>query len=337
MRAARRCADCFTMKKTLFALLAGILMGAGGVFLWAHARDVRADADAAAAAALQEREMEKLRRQLAGERDAAAGLRRQLADSSRDQKPLELNQIDIQRLLNDARPLMKSLAIMFDGERKKMTERMIRGMAEKLAEQMGLTEEQTADLIAHFMKLDEQNFAKILAMLDKPMTLIDVFSAMNEMNPAKNMDAYVAAKLTPEQKLAWENRKLETKAQQIERTANWQLRRMDRLNLDETQKDQVFDILVKTNPQYDTTLAVEGLSEEAGSFEAGKSQEDAIAAVLREDQLAQYKEIQERQQSERQRWSNALGGFDPMQFFQGMSGMEALGGGFGGRGRRGER
>jgi hypothetical protein len=95
---------------------------------------------------------------------------------------------------------------------------------------------------------------------------------------------------------------------------------------------------VKSNPQYDASLAVEGLSEEAGSFEAGKNQEEAIAAVLREDQLAQYKEIQERQQNERQRWSSALGGFDPMQFFQGMSGMEALGGGFGGgRGRRGGR
>jgi len=326
------------MKKSLLVLLAGIVLGAGGVFLWVHARDVRADADAAAATALQEREMEKLRRQLAGERDAAAGLRRQLADSGADQRPLEPNQIDLQRLLNDARPLMKSLAIMFDGERKKMTERMIRGLAERLAEEMGLTEEQTADLIAHFMKLDEENFAKIMAMLDKPMTILDVFSAMKDMNPSKNMDEYVAAKLTPDQKLAWENRKLETKAQQIERTANWQLRRMERLNLDETQKDQVFDILVKTNPQYDASLAVEGLSEEAGIFEAGKSQEDAIAAVLREEQLAEYKEIQERQQNERKRWSDALGGFDPMQFFQGMNGMEAFGGGgLGGRGRRGGR
>ncbi len=325
------------MKKILPALLAGILLGAGGVFLWAHARDVRAGADAAEAAAQHKRDMDALRRQLAGERSTAASLRRQLADSGADQRPLEPNQIDIQRLLNDARPLMKSLAIMFDGERKKMAERLIRGIAERLAEDMGLTEEQTADMIAHFMKLDEENFAKIMAMLDRPLTILDVFSAMKDMDPTKNMDAYVAAKLTPEQKLAWDNRKLESKAQQIERTANWQLRRMERLNLDETQKDQVFDILVKTNPQYDASLAVEGLSEEAGTFEAGKSQDEAIAAVLREDQLAEYQAIQERQQTERRRWSDALGGFDPMQFFQGMNGMSGFGAGFGGMGGRGRR
>ena len=209
---------------------------------------------------------------------------------------------------------------------------MIRGMGERLAEQMGLTEEQTKDMIDHFLKLDEENFAKIKAMLDRQLTVFDVFTVMKDMDPTKSMDDYVMTKLTDDQKKSWENRKLETKAQQLERTANWQLQRMDKLNLDEAQKDQVFDILVKKNPNYDPTLAVAGLSAES-TVDASKSQEEAIAAILREDQLTEYKAMQERQNAEKKRWTDAFGGIDPSQFFQGMGGMTPFGGGgAGGRG-----
>lgn len=324
------------MKKTLLSLMAGILLGAGAIFIWAQARESARVQDEADAAARHAAEIQKLRKEITGERQALGAMRRQFAEAGVDTTPVKEGEIDIQRLLNDARPLMKTLAIMFGKERAKLAERMITGFAERLAEEMGLTEEQTAAMIAHFLKVDSANFEKIKEMLDKPMTILSIFSAMQDMNPTKNMDEYVLTKLNDDQKKAWENRKLETKAQQIERTANWQLQRMDKLNLDETQKDQVFDILVKKNPQYDASLAVEGLNTES-AFDAGKSQEAAIAAVLREEQMAEYTAMQERQNKGRQRWANALGGFDPMQFMQGMSGMEPFGGGFGGRGggRRG--
>ena len=238
------------------------------------------------------------------------------------------NELDIQRLLNDARPLMKSLALMFGEQRKMMTERLIKGMAEKLAAQMGLTEEQTQEMIAHFLKLDDENFAKIKAMLDRPLTILDIFSVAKDMNPQKSMDDYVMTKLTDEQKKSWENQKLETKAQQLERTATRQLERMSALNLDEQQKDQVFDILVKKNPQYDPALAVEGLDSGGEAADDAKTQDEAIAALLRDDQMAEWTQMQERRSKETKRWTDALGGFDPGQFMQGMGGMS----GFGGRG-----
>ena len=68
------------------------------------------------------------------------------------------------------------------------------------------------------------------------------------------------------------------------------------------------------------------------ALEDGKSQDEAIVALLREDQMADWNKMQERQNNEKKRWSDALGGFDPTQFFQGMGGM-----GLGGRGgRRGQ-
>jgi hypothetical protein len=319
------------MKKILTSLLAGILIGGAGVFAWTWIRageqadrdfsdDLRRDA-----------ELSRLRAELASERSTAGALRKQIETAALDTTPVKEDELDIERLLNDARPLMKSLALMFAGQRKTMTERWIRSTAEKLAEEMGLTEEQTDEMIAHFLKLDEENFAKIKAMLDRPLTILDVFTTMKDMNPQKSMDDYVMAKLTDDQKKAWEGRKLETKAQQVERSANRQLERMSRLNLDEEQKDRVFDILVKKNPQYDSSMAVEGVTTGGAEMDAKKSQDEAIAEVLRPEQMEQWTQMQERRNNERQRWTDALGGFDPGQFFQGMEdGM-----GWRGRGRRG--
>lgn len=323
------------MKKTLLSLTLGLLLGGGAVFAYLESR-VRAEADAEWSEVMQKKDADlaRMKASLAEARTTADNLRQQFESAGLDSEPVRENELDIQRLLNDARPLMKSLALMFGEQRKIMTEKWIRGMAEKLAQEMGLTPEQTDEMIAHFLKLDEQNFEKIKAMLDRKLTILDVFTVMKDMNPQKSMDDYVMAKMTDDQKKAWETRKLESKAQQLERTANWQMERMSRsLNLDEAQKDQVFDILVKTNPNYDASLAVEGV-EATTELAAGKTQEEAIAEVLRPEQMEEYTKMQERQANERKRWTDALGGFDPMQFIQGMGGggMGAFGGGgFGGR------
>ncbi len=320
------------MKKSLVVLTAGILIGGGAVFAWTELRTREAVGEMTDALDRRDADLARLKADLAGARSATESLRRQFESAGVDLSPVKENELDIQRLLNDARPLMKSLALMFGEQRKMMTERFIKGMADKLAAEMGLTEEQTQEMMAHFLKLDEENFAKIKAMLDRPLTILDVFTVMKDMNPQKSMDDYVMTKLTDEQKKSWESQKLETKAQQLERTATRQLDRMSALNLDEQQKDQVFDILVKKNPQYDAALTVEGLESGGVALEDGKSQDEAIVALLREDQMADWNKMQERQNNEKKRWSDALGGFDPTQFFQGMGGM-----GLGGRGgRRGQ-
>lgn len=318
------------MKKILISLIAGILIGGGCVFAWSRMQAAEQANRDFEDGLKRDAELLKLRAELAGERTAAGALRKQFETAGLNENPAKENELDIQRLLNDARPLMKSLALMFGEQRNKMTERWIRSMAEKLAEEMGLTEEQTNEMIAHFLKLDEENFAKIKSMLDRPLTILDVFTVMKDMNPQKSMDDYMMARLTDDQKKSWENRKLESKAQQIERTANRQLERMSALNLDEGQKDQVFDILVKKNPQYDSALAVEGVTANGAELDAAKTQDDAIAEVLRPEQMEEWKQMQERQNNEKKRWSDALGGFDPTQFFQGMGGGMGFGGGFGG-------
>ncbi len=324
------------MKKTLLVLTAGILLGGGGVFLWSRIQTQDADAAHLAALDKSEADLAKLKAELAGERAVASNLRTRIESAGLDDSPVTENELDPTRLLNDARPLMKSLALMFGEQRKLMTSRMIKGMADRIADEMDLTEEQKQAMIDHFLKLDDENFAKIKAMLDRKLTLPEVLLAAKDMNPQRAMDDYMITQLTPEQKEKWETRKLESKAQQIERTATRQLERMTgSLKLDEQQQDRVFDILVKKNPQYDSALAVQGVDTEGQTFDVSKTQDEAIAEVLRPEQMEDWNKMQERRTAETKRWSDALGGLDPTQLFQGLGGGGGFGGGGGGWGRRG--
>ncbi len=317
----------FHVKRILLPLLAGIALGAAVVLLWHQSADARTraalkqDGDAKVA---------QLQRELASARSEVTAWQQRLEATGAEDAPARENVLDIQRILNDARPLMKTLALMFGERRKEMTDRMIRGMASKLAEQMGLTEAQTEAMIAHFTALDAANFEKVKAMLDRKLTILDVFNVMNESNPQKTMDAYVQQAMTPEQKAAWENRKLETKAEQLERTTNWKLDRMSgALKLDEAQKDQVFSILVKTNPDYDPSLGIEGLTGTTPDTTIPLKEEDAIASVLRPEQMQDWSAYQKKQAAEKSRLTDAFGGLDPTSFFR------SMGGGMGGFGRTG--
>ena len=128
------------MKRILLPLLTGITLGAAVVLLWHQAADERTRT---ALKLESDAKVAQLQNELASARNEATTWQQRLAAAGVDDTPVKENVLDIQRILNDARPLMKTLALMFGERRKEMSDRMIRDMASKLAEQMGLTEEQT--------------------------------------------------------------------------------------------------------------------------------------------------------------------------------------------------
>lgn len=282
---------------------------------------------------LRDAELASLRAELARLSADGDSFRKQVEELGISLDPAQEGKLDIQRLLNDARPLLKSMAAMFGDQRKKMVERWIRGMADKLAEDLGLTPEQKEAMIAHFLAEDEANFQKIRSMLDRPIGLLDVFTLAKDLDPRKKADEYLSTALTGEQLEKWKTKQLTDKAQQLERGANWQLDRLTKdLNLNESQKDQVFNILVKKNPQFDPSLQIEGAGATSDP-DAGKTQDEAIAAVLEGEQQEKFKQMQAERTKEQERWTNMLG-IDP-SILQGLGGGFGGFGGFGGGGRRG--
>ena len=96
--------------------------------------------------------------------------------------------------------------------------------------------------------------------------------------------------LNDEQYAQYERNELIEKTESIQKRANWELERMNSLDLSEEQEDQIFGILVQKSSQFDESMEIEGISAELP--EAARSQdvskEDAIRSILNTDQLDKY-------------------------------------------------
>ena len=112
-----------------------------------------------------------------------------------------------------------------------------------------------------------------------------------EKNESK-INALLKEELTDEQFANYERNELVEKTEGIQRRANWELERMNSLDLSEEQEDQIFGILVQKSSQFDEAMEIEGISAElpeaARSDEVSK--EDAIRSILNPDQLEKYNE-----------------------------------------------
>jgi hypothetical protein len=227
------------------------------------------------------------------------------ADAPTGEQPM-----DMSKIIKDAKPLLKSLTSAFEPQRKQMTERMIKEQVKRMTELAGLNPEQSAALQAHLESLDKENQAKWQGMMDKDMNMADLMAMRQggNSNPQKTMDDWAAANLTGDQAQQYTNKRLVEKTEQITKSANSQVEYIGKdLNLDETQKDKVFNILVQTDKNYDKSMQLQGVDATASVAE-GQSREDAIATVLTPEQKQKYTAQQEQRKSRGNRWMQMLGG-----------------------------
>ena len=86
--------------------------------------------------------------------------------------------------------------------------------------------------------------------------------------------------------------------------------RVQRLNsivqLDETQRDQVFGVIARGSPEYDPAMVLEGPRGEIPATPGGDKQA-AMLAILRPDQRAAYEAERQRRYTEAQKDAAAIG------------------------------
>ena len=106
--------------------------------------------------------------------------------------------------------------------------------------------------------------------------------------------------LAPEQLETYRTEQLTERAGRITESANRRVERLTgSLELDDTQQDQLFEILVKKSPSYDPEMQIETSLDEsiAAPLSGDVSEDEAIRSILREDQVPGYESyLHERQQ-----------------------------------------
>ena len=208
---------------------------------------------------------------------------------------------DINKLFNDAKPLLKSFTAAMEPQRQEAIERMTEEQLKRMTALANLTPEQQESLKAYLAKLSDQEKAKWQATLNGDGGLAQLMKmGRNGPNPQKNLDEWAKTNLEGEQAQTYQTARLNEKAKAITDSANSKIETMSTsLNLDESQKDQMFHVLVRTDKNYDPAMQMEGIATTADGTVATESRDEAISAILNPEQQQKY-EAQRAQKKQRE-------------------------------------
>lgn len=160
----------------------------------------------------------------------------------------------------EARSLMKQ----FSGAAVNMMGQRAGDEIAKYKDKYGLTDDQVATLqtkLTAKLKEGTNKFASSLDNENKTVQEIMQEQGQQWQNQENEVAEIMKETLTDDQYNEFEREMLADRAQRVERNATRQMNRLDtQLNLDETQKDQVFGILVTNSPGFDPAMQVEGAS-----------------------------------------------------------------------------
>ena len=107
--------------------------------------------------------------------------------------------------------------------------------------------------------------------------------------------------LTGDDLARYKSDRLNQRVENVQNEAEHKVSRLHReVELDEAQQDQVFAIMARSSPDFDSSMQFEGLGDDTAKLAPGQSRNDAIMAVLRPDQRQQYEErrVARRQEAE---------------------------------------
>ncbi|MEZ5304566.1 MAG: hypothetical protein R3F11_28560, partial [Verrucomicrobiales bacterium] len=212
-------------------------------------------------------------------------------------EPAEDKPVSINELLTDAKPLLKKLTPIFAKARQNFGKRMIDDFVADAATKYGLSEAQQKELGDKLFAMSEEEAGRMEALLDKDQLNIADFAQQGRRGGEAWRDrAGEVAKevFTEDQYAAYEADQLRDRAAQLEERANNRVDSLsESLSLSEEQKDQVFGILVRSSPDFDPALAVEGAAgaaNEGVAAEPPADQDEAILAVLDANQQETYRQ-----------------------------------------------
>ena len=207
-------------------------------------------------------------------------------------------------LLTEARPLIQRMAPMLQNMRKQGQTQWITSEVAKWTEKLDLTEAQ-ADAVSKLMTEKADAFAaEDAARLDNssiPMTQLFPNRETWERR-ALAIDDVMEQTLSGDQYESYRTEQLTERATNITDSANRKVERLsESLTLDDSQQDQLFEILVKKSPSYDPAMQIETSLDGslAETLDPAISEEDAVRRILTEEQAPTYESYLEERQGRR--------------------------------------
>ena len=294
------------MRAPMFLVL-GLLVGAVGATLFVRSLPPPAGTEAEKIAELERvvaRDRLRIASLEATEANAAARLerlaatgRRSILQDLKDGRPVDLND-----LFNTAKPFLHEFAPLLDRMSRRDQKRRIEHTVADLAERHGLNASQKEELKQWLEARAEEQAGRIQEVTGRAdSTLADYARAMRDFQPLEGVDAFMEGALQGEALDRYRRERLEERANRVQYEAEQRVnQRAAVVALDDTQQDQVFALMARGSRDFDPSMQFEGLGDDRAALSPGQSRDDAIMAVLRPEQRAQYEahRVQRRQEAE---------------------------------------
>lgn len=284
------------MRSFIF-LLIGLVAGIAGSVLFQQSMPPEPGTAEAKMAGL-ERELNQTRIQLAAAEARApkpeATTRQKLAKGARnlmedfkDGKTVDMNDV-----YQAAKPALRDFSPIMERLQRKEMRRHNEFTTGDLARKYHLSPAQQQNLRDWLnLKSDEQLAQMREHNLKDSTSLEDMIKSGRKTRGVPGLDEFMANTLTGEDLTRYQSDRLQQRVAQVQTEAD---RRVSQLNsvvaLDEAQQDQVFALMVRSSPDFDPSMKLEGLGGDSTSLSPGQSRDAAIMNVLRPEQRQQYEE-----------------------------------------------
>jgi len=289
-----------TRLRFVLPLVLGLALGGSGVFLFQESL-IGPEGSAEARAAALEVELKKAQNQVAAFEDTDALGRRKSLRTTRDRLGDIRDRLESGRPVTPdevfrlTQPFMRDLAPLLERMRYREQQRSIERMSGEFARSYGLNPSQQEALRKWFDAKAEQNAREWTRLVTSESTRVqDLMKAARDVRADDGIDEFMSGILTDESLARFQSARMEERIQRVQQEADVRTERLHEIvTLDDRQRDQVFGIMARQSRDYHPSMRMEGGVGEIDAGAPGNAQQ-AIAAVLRPDQLALYE--QERQQ-----------------------------------------
>jgi Spy/CpxP family protein refolding chaperone len=288
-------------------LLLGLLVGAAGATLFVRSLPPPEGTEAEKVAELERvvaRDRLRIASLEATEANAAARLERLAATGRRSilQDLKDGRTVDLNDVFNTAKPFLHEFSPLMERMRRRDQKRRIEHTVADLAERHGLDASQKEGLKQWLEARAAEQEGRIQEMTGHAdSTLVDYAKAMRDFQPLDTVDPFMEGALQGEALDRYRRERLEERAHRVQYEAEQRVNHLQAVvALDDTQQDQVFALMARGSRDFDPSMQFEGLGEDRAALTPGQSRDDAIMAVLRPEQRAQYEahRAQRRQEAE---------------------------------------
>jgi hypothetical protein len=229
---------------------------------------------------------------------------RNIAEDIREGRPVSPDDI-----FRASQPLLRDLAPLFDRMRVKQQQQRIESMTGELARKYDLIPQQQESLKQWFEQKSEADAKRWSDLIAQDGTrLEDVMRASRDVRPDDGLDPFMEKTLSGDKLTAFKTERMAQRAERVQQDADMRVQRLDSIvQLDDTQRDQVFGIMARGSRDYDPAMKLEGVGGEIGATAAAGDRQQAMLSVLKPEQRTAYEAERQRQRDEATKNMEAIG------------------------------